>query len=112
MRMHFGERATSMTSTNPTKTVAAEDFTVSDLDNQELQAHLVSIRRRLGSNFDALEDKFDIPKQLGKAQRRCAKKINTMKEENPVGLAALAVGAVAAVGLTVFLVVKFSAKRY
>lgn len=100
-----------MTSTKPPQTVAAEDFTVSDLDNKELQAHLVNVRRRLSSNFDALEDKFDVPKQLGKAQRRCAKKITTMKEENPLGLAALAVGAVAAVGLTVFIVVRFSAKR-
>ena len=100
-----------MTSTKSPQTVAAEDFTVSDLENKGRQAHLAKVRRRLSSNFDALEDKFDVPKQLGKAQRRCAKKIKTMKEDNPLGLAALAVGAAAAVGLTVFIVVRFSAKR-
>lgn len=82
-----------------------------ELSQKELQAKLEDTRQRLASNLDALEDKLNVPKQLGKASRRMRKRIETMREENPLGLAGIAVASAVAIGLTGYLVVKIVSRR-
>jgi len=81
------------------------------LSRKELQAQLADTRARLASNLDALEDKLNVPKQLGKASRRMRKRIDTMRDENPIALAGIVAGAVIAVGITGYLVVKIATRR-
>lgn len=98
-----------MTSTNP------EEFEtpsyVETLSKKDLEAHLENTRAKLAQNLDALEDKFDVPKQLDKAGRRLRRKVVTMRQDNPLALAGIVAGAVVAVGITAFLMVKISAPK-
>lgn len=84
---------------------------VETLSKKELEAHLSNTRARLAVNLDALEDKFDVPKQLDKAGRRLRRKVATMRQDNPLALAGIVAGAVVAVGITAFLMVKISAPK-
>ncbi|MSW96864.1 MAG: DUF3618 domain-containing protein [Actinobacteria bacterium] len=77
----------------------------------ELKAHLAQTRGQLASTLDALEDKVNLPKQLGKASRKFGRRVQTLRQENPVLLAGIAVGVVAAIGVTAYLVVKITSKR-
>jgi hypothetical protein len=77
----------------------------------ELKAHLAQTRGQLASTLDALEDKVNLPKQLGKASRKFGRRVQTLRQENPVLLAGIAVGVVAAIGVTAYLMVKITSKR-
>lgn len=99
-----------MTSTSGSSGTSRSSASVSGLSRRELSAHLEQTRAQLASNLDALEDKVNVPKQLSKAGRKARRKVAQMRQENPLALAGIVAGAVIAVGITAFLVVKISAK--
>ena len=84
---------------------------VSSMKLEQLRAHRAQTRAQLASTLDALEDKVNIPKQLGKASRRFGRRVQTLRRENPVLLAGIAAGVVAAIGVTAYVVVKITSKR-
>lgn len=84
---------------------------VSSMKLDQLRAHRAQTRAQLASTLDALEDKVNIPKQLGKASRRFGRRVQTLRRENPVLLAGIAAGVVAAIGVTAYVVVKITSKR-
>lgn len=86
-------------------------LTVEGLSKKELEAYLENTRAKLSSNLDALEDKMNVPKQLDKAGRRLRRKVQTMREDNPLALAGIVAGAVIAVGITAYLMVKISTPK-
>ena len=98
-----------MTSNSPEKFTT--ESVVEGLSHKELEAHLVATRAKLASNLDALEDKVNVPKQLDKATRRLRRKVQTMRQDNPLALAGIVAGAVVAVGVTAYLMVKISAPK-
>ncbi|MEY4532894.1 MAG: hypothetical protein RI926_663 [Actinomycetota bacterium] len=71
---------------------------VSTLSNTELQEHLVATRDKLSSTLDDLEDKANVPKQLGRAKDRLQARFAVMKQEQPLVLLGIGVGAVALAG--------------
>jgi surfactin synthase thioesterase subunit len=54
---------------------------------------------------------MNVPKQLDKASRRLRRKVQTMREDNPLALAGIVAGAVIAVGITAYLMVRISTPR-
>lgn len=78
---------------------------------EQLRAHRAQTRAHLASTLDALEDKVNVPKQLGKASRRFGRRVQTLRRENPLLLAGIAAGVIAAIGVTASVVVKFTSKR-
>ena len=84
---------------------------VSGMKLDQLRAHRAHTRAQLASTLDALEDKVNVPKQLGKASRKFGRRVQTLRRENPALLAGIAVGVVAAIGATAYLVVKITSKR-
>ena len=82
------------------------------LSRKELAASLELTRQRLASNLDALEDKLNVPKQLGKASDKFKRRMSTMREENPIGFAGVVAAGIVAVGLTGYLVVKIASRRF
>ena len=76
----------------------AEPSLVSSLSNAELQEHLAATRDKLSSTLDELEDKANVPKQLGKAKDRLQERFTVMKQEQPLVLLGIGVGAVALAG--------------
>jgi hypothetical protein len=71
---------------------------VATLSPAELQEHLTSIREKLSTTLDELEDKANVPKQIGKAKNRLRAKFAVMKQEQPVVLLGIGVGAVVLAG--------------
>ena len=79
----------------------AEPSFVSTLSNTELQEYLASTRDKLSSTLDELEDKANVPKQLGKAKDRLQARFTVMKEEQPLVLLGIGVGAVTLAGIII-----------
>jgi hypothetical protein len=75
---------------------------VSGLSQEELTAHLVRTRAELAATLDAVEEKVNVPKRLDRAAVRLKAKLRTMRQENPVALAAIGAGTIATVGLFVY----------
>lgn len=73
-----------------------------------LQAKAASQRARsdFAQTLNALEDKLNVPKQVGIRTERAKVKLRRFADEQPVAAIAAAVGIVAAVGVTVWLVVR------
>ena len=84
---------------------------VSSMKLEQLRAHRAQTRAQLASTLDALEDKVNVPKQLGKASRKFGRRVQTLRRENPVLLAGIAAGVAAAIGVTAYVVVKITSKR-
>ena len=99
------------TTPNSSRTNAPVRTDVSTMKLDQLRAHRAQTRAQLASTLDALEDKVNVPKQLGKASRKFGRRVQTLRRENPVLLAGIAVGVVAAIGATAYLVVKITSKR-
>lgn len=92
-----------MASNSHLKKVSEEEFYaepsyVSTLNNAELQQHLTATREKLDKTLDELEDKANVPKQLGKAKDRLQARFMVMKQEQPLVLLGIGVGAVALAG--------------
>lgn len=103
-------------STNKLEKVTEDEFFsdssfVNTLSANELKAHIVQTRAELSANLDALEDKFNVERQMEKAKRRCQARIARMKREQPLALAAIGVGAVVVAGLIVTAVVRGTGRR-
>lgn len=71
---------------------------VSTLSNAGLQQHLATTRDKLSSTLDELEDKANVPKQLGRAKDRLQARFAVMRQEQPLVLLGIGVGAVALAG--------------
>ena len=100
--MHSREMATMASNSKLSQVSEEEFFTepsfVSTLSNAELQEHLAATRDKLSSTLDELEDKANVPKQLGKAKDRLQARFTVMKQEQPLVLLGIGVGAVALAG--------------
>lgn len=73
------------------------DHDSSDTSTAAIQARVAETRAQLESTLDAIEDKLNVPKQVG----RFAKRAQQNYAENPTPWVAGAVGAVAVVGALV-----------
>jgi hypothetical protein len=87
-----------------------EPSLVSDLTTEELKQHIHNTRQRISSTLDDLEDKANIPKQLGKARQNMEKKFATLKRDRPLLLVGVGVGAVTAAIAIVVVAVKTARK--
>ncbi|MFF3601777.1 DUF3618 domain-containing protein [Kitasatospora indigofera] len=72
----------------------------------ELQADAVRARAELAATLDAIEDKLNVPKQIGLAVDRTASRVRHMAAENPLALGAVALAAATAVGLGVWAIIR------
>ena len=63
-------------------------------------------RADLTAALDAIEDKLNVPKQTRFAVERAGRRVRKLRDENPVALAAVAVGAAALIGGAVWLIVR------
>lgn len=81
---------------------SANSSTVSGLSKDELTAHLARTRAELAATLDAVEEKVNVPKRLDKAAVRLKAKLRTMRQENPIALAAIGAGAIAVTGLFLY----------
>ncbi len=72
----------------------------------ELQADAVRARAELAATLDAIEDKLNVPKQIGLAADRTQARVRRMASDNPIALGAVALAAATAVGLGVWAIVR------
>lgn len=72
------------------------------MSTSDIQARVNATRAELESTLDAIEDKLNVPKQLG----RLGKRAETAYEENPIpwiaGATAVAISAVGVVAWALF----------
>lgn len=88
--------------------LSGRDAKVRQRNMTRLEAKVNSERARaeFAGTLDALEDKLNVPKQLRIKTQRAKVEFRRLAKEQPVAAVAVAVGAVAAVGVTVWLVVR------
>lgn len=79
----------------------SEPSYVSTLTNAQLQEHLAATRDKLSFTLDEIEDKANVPKQLGRAKDRLQARFTVIKEEQPLLLLGIGVGAVALAGVII-----------
>jgi hypothetical protein len=96
--------------------VSEQDFfsdssVFSSLSNDELSARVQETRDRIAATLDEMEDKVNLSKQFDRARARCQVRLATMKQEQPLVLAAIGLGAVAVAGLIITAVVRGSSRR-
>jgi hypothetical protein len=84
---------------------------VSSLSNEELSTHVQQTRDRIAAALDEMEDKVNVSRQVDRMKARCQARLRTMKQEQPLVLAAIGLGAVAVAGLIITAVVKGSSRR-
>ncbi|RZU66906.1 uncharacterized protein DUF3618 [Microterricola gilva] len=72
----------------------------------ELQADAARARAELAATLDAIEDKLNVPKQIGLAADRTGARVRRMAAENPLALGAVALAAATAVGLGVWAIIR------
>jgi hypothetical protein len=78
-----------------------------------VQARVASQRARadFAATLDALEDKLNVPKQVGRKVEQAQRRFRAFADERPVAAIAAAAGVAAAVGLAVWLVVRANLDR-
>lgn len=64
----------------------------------EIRSDIESTREKLAETLDAIEDKLNVPKQVGKAASKARETFLDLQKDNPVVMYASAVAAVAVVG--------------
>lgn len=94
-----------MTAT-PENTATAVAESVQRRSRAELQADAVRARAELAATLDAIEDKLNVPKQIGLAVDRTEARVRRMAAENPLALGAVALAAATAVGLGVWAIIR------
>lgn len=72
----------------------------------ELKADAARARAELAATLDAIEDKLNVPKQIGLAAERTGQRVRTLASDNPLALAGVALGVATAVGLGVWAIVR------
>jgi ElaB/YqjD/DUF883 family membrane-anchored ribosome-binding protein len=97
-----------MTATDAERRPSGRDAKTRQRNLTRLEAKVASERARadFANTLDALEDKVNVPKQVRIASRRAKVKLRRFAKEQPVAAVAVAVGVVAVVGVTVWLVVR------
>ncbi|MFD4422416.1 DUF3618 domain-containing protein [Agromyces sp. NPDC058484] len=97
-----------MTATDPGRPVKKRDAKTRQRNLTRLEARVNSERARaeFAGTLNALEDKLNVPKQVRRTSAEVKAKARRFADENPVAAVAVAVGVVAAVGVTVWLVVR------
>jgi negative regulator of sigma E activity len=92
--------------------VSGRDAKARQRNLTRLEAKVNSERARadFAGTLNALEDKLNVPKQLRIKSARAKVQLRRFANEQPVAAMAAAVGVVAAVGVTVWLVVRAVAK--
>lgn len=78
----------------------------------ELSDDAARARAELAATLDAIEDKLNVPKQIGLAADRTTERVRDLAATNPVALAAIALGAAAVVGLGVWALVRKATGRF
>ena len=63
-------------------------------------------RADLTAALEAIEDKLNVPKRTRLAVERAGRRVQQLRDENPIVLAAVSVGAAALIGGAVWLVVR------
>lgn len=96
-----------MTATD-TRQLSKRDVKARDRNLTRLEARVNSERARaeFAGTLNALEDKLNVPKQLRVKTQRAKVEFRRFANEQPVAAVAVAVGVVAAVGVSVWLVVR------
>lgn len=79
--------------------------------HDDLAARVAATRAQLFDTLDAIEDKLNVPKQVGKATDRAKAKIAELREENPQALVGGAAAVALAVGAGVWAVARAVLKR-
>ena len=93
----------------PSKRTAAER----ERNLTRVQARIASQQARadFSATLDALEDKLNVPKQVGRRVELAKRNFRRFADERPAAAIASAVGVAAAVGLAVWLVVRANLDR-
>lgn len=96
-----------MTATD-TRQLSKRDVKARDRNLTRLEARVNSERARaeFAGTLNALEDKLNVPKHLRVKTQRAKVEFRRFANEQPVAAVAVAVGVVAAVGVSVWLVVR------
>ena len=87
-----------MTTNNPELTKAGNDKRGID----DLRADARHARAELASTLDAIEYKFNVPKQLRINRRRLTHTLRQLGEDSPAALVGIALGAATVVGVIVW----------
>lgn len=97
-----------MTAIDAGRPLAKRDTKTRERNLTRLEARVNSERARaqFAGTLNALEDKLNVPKQVRRKTADLKVKARRFADENPVGAVAVAVGVVAVVGVTVWLVVR------
>jgi hypothetical protein len=97
-----------MTAIDTGRPVVKRDAKSRERNLTRLQARQNSelARAEFASTLNALEDKLNVPKQLNRATARLKARVQQFADEQPGAALAVAVGVAAAVGATVWLVVR------
>lgn len=97
-----------MTATDAGRQLGTRDAKTRERNLTRLEARVNSERARaeFASTLNALEDKLNVPKQVRRKTAELKVKARRFADENPAGAVAVAVGVAAAVGVTVWLVVR------
>lgn len=97
-----------MTTTETGRALAPRDTKTRERNLTRLQAKQNSTRARaeFAATLNALEDKLNVPKQVRKSTARLRARAQRFADEQPGPALAAAVGVVAVVGVTVWLVVR------
>ena len=97
-----------MTATDAGSQVAKRDSKTHQRNLTRLEAKVNSGRARaeFAGTLNALEDKLNVPKQVKRKTAEAKVRFRRLADEQPVAAVAVAVGVVAVVGVTVWLVVR------
>ena len=97
-----------MTVTDTGRQLSKRDAKKRERNLTRLEARVNSERARadFAGTLNALEDRLNVPKQVRIKSARAKVRLRRFANEQPVAAAAAAVGVVAAVGVTVWLVVR------
>lgn len=97
-----------MTATDAGRQLATRDARTRERNLTRLQAKVNSerARREFADTLNALEDKLNVPKQVRIKTARAKVQLRRFADEQPGAAVAVAVGVVAVVGVTVWLVVR------
>ena len=86
-----------MTTNDPAVSTSSEKHSISDLRAEARHA-----RSELASTLDAIEYKFNLPKQLRIRRRRVTHAVHQLGEDSPIALVGIALGAATVVGVVVW----------
>lgn len=86
---------------NPTDKVQTRN-----VNRMQARAQSELAREQFASTLDALEEKLNVPKQMGRARDRAKVRLRRLADEQPGVLIGAGVGAALAIGATVWLIVR------